>query len=144
MLLPKRQPPIAFQPCFVPAPSWLDTPHRQALEVPLGVIAPAMTRWPSLNPVTAALSFAITPTGSCPMVRPLATGYSPFRMWMSVPQIVAVVIFSTASSGPGAGMDFSSSTMRPASTKIAALIFGITVRSTEWPVEAARTEGGTP
>jgi hypothetical protein len=58
-------------------------------------------------------------------------------MWMSVPQIVVVVIFSTTSSGPAAGMGFSSSTMRPGSTKIAALIFGMTVRSTEWPVAAA-------
>ena len=34
----------------------------------------------------------MTPTGSWPMVRPLATGYSPLRMWTSVPQIVVVVI----------------------------------------------------
>ena len=39
---------------------------------PLGVIAPAITRWPSLKPVTALPSFSITPTGSCPMVRPRA------------------------------------------------------------------------
>ena len=31
MVLPNRQPPIAFQPCVVPAPSCEPQPHRQAL-----------------------------------------------------------------------------------------------------------------
>ena len=47
MVLPKRQPPSGFQPCLVPAPSCEWQPHRQASLCPLGVIAPAMTRWPS-------------------------------------------------------------------------------------------------
>src|SRR6476659_11149634 len=33
-------------------------------------------------------SSAITPTGSCPRIRPLPTGYSPLTMCTSVPQIV--------------------------------------------------------
>lgn len=45
MVLPNFQPPIGFQPCFVPAPSW--DPQPQALDQPEGVIAPAITRWPS-------------------------------------------------------------------------------------------------
>ena len=53
---------------------------------------------------TAEPSFSMTPTGSWPMVRPRATGYSPFRMWMSVPQIVVVVMRTSASSGPMSGM----------------------------------------
>ena len=48
MVLPNFQPPIGFQPCAVPGPSWEQNPHRQALEWPLGVMAPATTRWPSL------------------------------------------------------------------------------------------------
>ena len=62
------------------------------------------------------------PTGSWPMVSPRATGYSPFRICTSVPQMVVVVMRSNASSGPTCGIGFSSSTMRPASTKIAAFI----------------------
>ena len=72
----------------------------------LGVMAPAITRCPSWNPVTAEPSFSITPTGSCPIVRPLTTGYSPLRMWMSVPQIVVVVILINASRGPTSGTGF--------------------------------------
>ena len=34
MVLPKRQPPIALKPCFVPAPSCDRQPHRQAADVP--------------------------------------------------------------------------------------------------------------
>ena len=48
IVLPNFQPPIAFQPWVVPAPSCEHTPHRQALLQPLGVMAPAMTRCPSL------------------------------------------------------------------------------------------------
>ena len=58
-------------------------------------------------------------------VRPLATGYSPFRMWTSVPHIVVVVTRIRASSGPGCGIGLSSRTMRPGSTKSAAFIFGV-------------------
>ncbi len=47
MVLPNLQPPIGFQPCAVPAPSWAQKPHWQALLCRSGVMAPAMTRWPS-------------------------------------------------------------------------------------------------
>ena len=65
---------------------------------------------------------SITPTGSWPIVRPRRTGYSPFRMCTSVPQIVVVVTRRSASSGPTSGIGFSSSTIRPGSTKTAAFI----------------------
>src|ERR1700739_72147 len=61
------------------------------------------------------------------MVRPFATGYPPFRMWMSVPQIVVVVMRTSASSGPTSGMGLPSRTMRPGSTKTAAFICGIKI-----------------
>ena len=49
-------------------------------------------------------SFSITPTGSWPMVRPGATGYSPFRMWTSVPQMPATSIFISAASSACSGL----------------------------------------
>jgi hypothetical protein len=60
-----------------------------------------------------------------PIVSPAATGYSPLRIWMSVPHIVVVVTRTSASSGPISGIGFSSSTIRPGLTKTAAFIFGI-------------------
>src|SRR6476659_3553076 len=45
----------------------------------------------------------MTPTGSWPMISPGRTGYSPLRMWMSVPQIVVVVTRTTASPTPARG-----------------------------------------
>src|SRR5574337_434134 len=61
------------------------------------------------------------------MVNPFATGYSPFRMCTSVPQIVVVVIRRSASKGPGEGTAFSSITIRPGSTNMAAfIILGMT------------------
>src|SRR5579872_310786 len=92
-------------------------------------MAPAITLWPSWNPWTAEPRRSMTPTGSWPIVSPLATGYSPFRMWTSVPQIVVVVIRMRASSGPTSGIGFSPSTMRPGSAKIAAFIVAISVAS---------------
>ena len=62
------------------------------------------------------------PTGSCPIVSPRATGYSPFRICTSVPQMVVVVMRIRASSGPTSGIGLSSSTIRFGSTKIAAFI----------------------
>src|SRR3954451_20733244 len=85
-------------------------------------MAPAMTRWPSRKPLTAAPNLSITPTGSWPTVRPLATGYSPLRMWTSVAQIVVVVTRRSASSGPTSGTGFPSSSMRPGPTNTAAFI----------------------
>ena len=122
MVLPKRQPPMGLKPYFVSGPSCERQPQRQAALCPDGVIAPATTRWPSWNPWTALPSRSMIPTGSWPIVRPRATGYSPLRMWMSVPQIVVVVMRMRASSGPISGTGFSSSTMRPGSTKIAAFM----------------------
>lgn len=62
------------------------------------------------------------PTGSWPTVRPRATGYSPLRMWTSVPQIVVVVTRISASLGPMSGAGLSLRTMRPFSTKTVAFI----------------------
>ena len=36
IVLPNFQPPIGFQPCAVPAPSWEWQPHSQALLCPRG------------------------------------------------------------------------------------------------------------
>ena len=47
IVLPNFQPPIGFQPCAVPAPSWAWQPQSEALLYPEGVMAPAITRWPS-------------------------------------------------------------------------------------------------
>src|SRR6188474_2482106 len=88
-------------------------------------MAPATTRWPSLYPVTCDPSFSMMPTGSWPTMRPLRTGYSPRRMWTSVPQIVVVLIRSRASSGPTSGTGRDSRTILPGSANIAAFIFGI-------------------
>ena len=63
---------IAFQPCLIPAPSCEPQPHRQAWLHPDSVIAPAITRWPSLKPTTPEPNFSTMPTGSCPIVNPLA------------------------------------------------------------------------
>ncbi|MDT4880811.1 hypothetical protein FQZ97_1165970 [compost metagenome] len=65
------------------------------------------------------------PTGSWPMVRPAATGYSPLRMCTSVPQMVVVVIRSKASFGPISGMGLSCSSMRPGSINTAAFIMAM-------------------
>src|SRR6185295_7304249 len=87
-----------------------------------------MTRWPIRYPVTAAPSSSMTPTGSWPTVSPRATGYSPFRMCTSVPQIVVVVMRRRASVGPTEGVAFSCKTMRPGSTKTAAFMVPRTLR----------------
>ena len=47
IVLPNFQPPIAFQPCAVPGPSCEPQPHKEAALWPEGVMAPAITRWPS-------------------------------------------------------------------------------------------------
>ena len=117
---------MAFQPCVVPAPSCEHTPHRQALLQPLGVMAPAMTRCPSL----IAFARPSRASRSHPPVRdrssgPWRPGYSPLRMCTSVPQIVVVVTRIRASNGPTSGTVLSSSTMRPGSTKMAAFIMGM-------------------
>src|SRR4051812_7626511 len=78
-----------------------------------------MTRWPiSYRPSSPAPSSSIVPTGSWPSTRPERTGYSPRMMWMSVPQIVVVVILMTASPGPECGRGTSSRDTRslPAKT----------------------------
>src|SRR5262245_61845345 len=72
----------------------------------------------------------MTPTGSCPTILPGATGYSPFRMCTSVPQIVVSVTRSSASVGPTSGIGRSWMTMRPGRSKTAAfMVFFIVVRA---------------
>ncbi|MNZ97408.1 hypothetical protein D3C78_1166440 [compost metagenome] len=65
------------------------------------------------------------PTGSWPMVSPGATGYSPLRMCTSVPQMVVVVMRTSASFGPTGGIGLSTSSMRPGATNTAAFIIVI-------------------
>ena len=89
-----------------------------------GVIAPAMTRWPTSYPIRAAPIAAMIPTGSWPTMRPGATGYSPFRMCTSVPQIVVVVTRSRASVGPISGIGRSCNSILPGATNTAAFIVG--------------------
>src|SRR4029079_18678858 len=64
----------------------------------------------------------MTPTGSWPTVRPSFTGYSPFRMWTSVPQIVVSVTRISASPTPGTGRGTSRSPIFPFPSKTAARI----------------------
>ena len=57
------------------------------------------------------------------------TGYSPFRMCTSVPQMVVVVMRISASLGPTSGMGLSTISMRPFSMKAAAfIIFAVLMR----------------
>ena len=67
----------------------------------------------------------MTPTGSCPRIRPGLTGYSPRTMWTSVPQIVVSVILMTASPGPGTGRGTSSTAIRSFPRKTTAFIVRI-------------------
>jgi len=54
----------------------------------------------------------MTPTGSCPSIKPGFTGYSPRTMCTSVPQMVVAVIRITASPWPGWGRATSSTAIR--------------------------------
>ena len=65
------------------------------------------TRWPSVNPVTAPPSAWITPTDSWPSVRPSSTGSAPRTVCTSDVQTIDAVVRTTASSGPGSGIGFS-------------------------------------
>src|SRR5262245_52244150 len=56
------------------------------------------------------------------MISPSFTGYSPLRMWTSVPQIVVSVTRMTASPTPGSGRGTSRSPIFPVPEKTAALI----------------------
>jgi hypothetical protein len=80
MVLPNFQPPSGFQPCFVPGPSWEQRPQKQALLVPLGVIAPAITRWPSEIALDGGAELLDHPDRLVADGETLLTGYSPFRM----------------------------------------------------------------
>ena len=89
----------------------------------------------------------MTPTGSWPTMRPFATGYSPRQMCESVPQIVVVVTFTTASVGPGAGLPTSSMWMSWTSWKTAArIVSGINVSPSAGPARHTRDapEGDQP
>src|SRR4051812_5577591 len=59
------------------------------------------------------------------MTRPGFTGYSPLRMWTSVPQIVVVVIRMTASPGPAVGRATSVTAMSPGARKTVARIVSV-------------------
>src|ERR1044072_2156422 len=67
----------------------------------------------------------MTPTGSCPMTRPLLTGYSPRTMCRSVPQIVVSVMRMMASPTPARGRSTSSTRMSFTPWKTVARIFAI-------------------
>ena len=68
-----------------------------------------------MNPVTAEPSAWTTPTDSWPSVRPVGTGSAPLTVWTSEVQISAAVVLTIASSGPGVGMGFSITSVRPTS-----------------------------
>src|SRR5436305_14763686 len=55
----------------------------------------------------------MTPTDSCPNVRPGSTGSAPFTVCTSEVQISAAVVRTTASSGPGTGIGFSTTAVSP-------------------------------
>ena len=55
----------------------------------------------------------MTPTGSWPSTRPGRTAYSPFTMCTSVPQMVVVVMRTTASPARGIGFGRSTTTEPP-------------------------------
>src|SRR5215218_577473 len=71
----------------------------------------------------------MTPTGSWPMMRPGATGYSPLRMWTSVPQIVVIVTRTMASVGPQVGTGRSCSVITPGRSKTAARMESVPARA---------------
>ena len=102
-----------FRLCAIDGVAEAPATHRlvavtMALPILRGHAIPAGIEWKlgrSRRPARAGLpvaltsrpSFSITPTGSWPMVRPCATGYSPLRICTSVPQMVVVVTRSRAS-----------------------------------------------
>src|SRR5687767_11746715 len=79
----------------------------------------------------------MTPTGSCPTMRPGATGYSPRRMWTSVPQIVVIVTRTMASVGPQEGTGRSCRVMTPARSKTAARMESVPGRVATGPETGA-------
>src|SRR6476469_7430689 len=90
-------------------------------------MAPTMTRWPTAYSFSRpAPSASITPTGSCPSTRPGRTGYSPFTMCTSVPQIVVVVIRITAWPARGTGFGRSSMASVPTPRKATAFMVAMT------------------
>src|SRR3954463_496592 len=84
-----------------------------------------------------------TPTGSWPTISPSRTGYSPFRMWTSVPQIVVSVTFTSASPTPGSGRGTSRIAIFPFPANTAARIV-IIYRSpaSRWCTGGARSPSG--
>ena len=76
----------------------------------------------------------MTPTGSCPRIRPGLTGYSPRTMCTSVPQMVVVVMRMTASPTRGIGLGTSSTAIRSLPLKTTAFIVFMTASPLEvWP-----------
>ena len=106
MVLPRIQPP-SLQCEYIPR---LQGAHR-----PQEVMHEMRTVSPLRMPVTADPISSTIPTPSCPRMRPSVTlGTSPLRMCRSVPQMVVVVIRTTASvAAVIRGFGFSSQERRP-------------------------------
>ena len=77
----------------------------------------------------------MTPTGSCPRTSPGRTGYSPFTMWTSVPQIVVMVTLISASPGPGRGRATSSTLNSCGAWKTFARMVSIAIIATSFTSE---------
>src|ERR1041385_3841169 len=110
-------------------------------------MAPTSTRSPMLYPETPAPNSSITPTGSCPIINPGITGYSPLTMCRSVPQIVVIVTRITASPARARGFSTSSIPILFLPRKTFALIstlpyFSLRMRS--FPMSLLNTFGPTP
>ena len=87
----------------------------QKSQRPQDVMHEMRTVSPLRMPVTAVPISSTIPTPSCPRMRPSVTvGTSPLRMWRSVPQMVVVVIRTTASVASSIrGFGISSQERRP-------------------------------
>ncbi len=70
------------------------------------VMAPTATRWPTLNRPLAAASSPnswITPTDSCPSVRPWRQPIATATVWLPEVHMSTAVVRMMASLGPGRG-----------------------------------------
>ena len=81
-----------------PCSQWEGMPRLQYSHFAHAVMQEIKTRSPLQNLLTPVPTSSTTPIPSCPRIRPSATeAKSPFRMCRSVPQIVVLVIRTTAS-----------------------------------------------
>src|SRR3954471_773787 len=86
-------------------------------------MAPTITRWPTwYSGSSPSPSASMTPTGSWPSTSPVRAGYSPFTMWTSVPQMVVVVMRTTAWPARGDGFGRSTMPRRPVPRKATAFM----------------------